>query len=252
MIMLTSNGRKDQLLEAFRHGVDDFMAKPLDSGELTARLKAGMRIVSMQLRMTEQYREVSRLNEALFKLNEDLDRMASIDALTGLFNRRAAMARFEEQARHAKRYGRVISCAMLDIDHFKSINDRYGHPAGDFVLKQVAGTITRTARETDVIGRVGGEEFLIILPNEAAGEAMVVLQRLRQLVAELNLEWEGQPIRCSISGGVCDSSLAGYDTGKLMSSADAALYAAKTGGRNRIVSWTPPSGVEAPSCANAA
>ena len=234
VVMLTSRNRKEHLLEAFNGGVDDFLSKPVDPGELAARLKSGIRIMTLHRNLTERVEEISSLNQALLRVNEELDRMAALDGLTGLFNRRATLARFDELCRLSIRYKQPVACAMIDVDHFKRVNDSFGHAAGDDVLVDMARTLRASLRESDIIGRMGGEEFVVLLPNQTVTTSKPLLDRLRSNIADTPVPTCAGPIRFTISTGVSDSQQFGWDTKRMLAGADEALYRAKHGGRNRI------------------
>jgi diguanylate cyclase (GGDEF)-like protein/PAS domain S-box-containing protein len=172
-------------------------------------------------------------------VSENLRKATYCDHLTGLANRRAFFeaANLELMRRH--RAPRPVSLIMLDADHFKAINDQYGHPAGDAVLRQLAASMKSVCRQVDVLARVGGEEFAAILPSVGLEDAMAVAERLRAHVQLAATAYDGHVIGCSVSIGVAamDDTLTGVD--ELIKRADQALYAAKRGGRNQVASWTP-------------
>jgi diguanylate cyclase (GGDEF)-like protein len=168
-------------------------------------------------------------------MSHELERMALTDVLTGLPNRRAMLSRLaDEKARADRAYGR-FAVALFDADHFKQINDVHGHQAGDAALKQVALALARTKRGGDTLGRIGGEEFLVILPELDRARALEAAQRLRLAVADLAVAAAGKPLKLSLSGGVAIYPEDGDDWDHLYSAADRRLYRAKRAGRNRIV-----------------
>lgn len=162
-----------------------------------------------------------------------LKRAASEDFLTGMLNRGA----FEARLRHRLESSEYTPFALvlLDIDHFKRINDGHGHAAGDAALRTCAGAIRDTLRESDFVGRIGGEEFAVFLDEVTRAQALAITERVRRAVAGLPMEFAGRPFRLTISAGLCHSS-GGRDFDLLMRNADAMLYEAKSGGRNRVVS----------------
>lgn len=166
-------------------------------------------------------------------LNEELKTASRVDGLTGLYNRRYWQERFDEVFKLSKRRGKPSTAMMLDIDHFKRINDTYGHQAGDKVIKMLAALIKRCIRETDLAGRYGGEEFAIILTDSALDNAKVVAERIRQFAQRLEVEHEGKTIRFTISLGLAefDSNIKGAMG--WLELADQALYEAKQNGRNQ-------------------
>ncbi|WP_426143340.1 diguanylate cyclase [Pseudomonas sp. DWP3-1-2] len=178
--------------------------------------------------------DVATNRHQLQAANAQLQKLSSTDHLTGLYNRghwEEAVKR--EYARHS-RYASNASLVMIDIDHFKRVNDTYGHQAGDAVIRRVAEVIRRHARDTDVVGRYGGEEFAVLLPDTDKEGARVFSERLRQAIEAEVVEHEGQRIRCTISLGVADLSqpLEGYES--LIERADQALYDSKENGRNQV------------------
>lgn len=179
-------------------------------------------------------RDISDKREA----NEQQRKATFCDYLTGLANRRAFFEAAELEIERRKRSSRPISMIMIDADHFKTVNDRFGHPAGDAVLRHLAAALGATFRDVDVVARVGGEEFAILLPSTDLADAVAVANRLRTLVETAVVVVDGESIRYTVSAGVAamDDSLIGLDG--LMKRADQALYAAKARGRNRVDCWT--------------
>ena len=166
-----------------------------------------------------------------------LEKQAHIDHLTGLDNRRYFLEKAEKELKRAKRHNTPLTMLMLDIDHFKRINDTYGHKAGDQVLKRLAAIFTTTLREIDIIGRIGGEEFAVLLPETGPGEAQEVAERLRTRIMEAAVSIEhGLPIRFTISIGAVTQHYPETNIDVLLSDADQALYEAKRQGRNRVIS----------------
>ncbi len=183
--------------------------------------------------------ENERAEEQIHQLNNQLERLAMSDELTGLANRRAFFVRGEEDLKMARRYAAPLSLLMLDIDRFKGINDNYGHHVGDQVLQLVATTMQGLIREVDKLGRIGGEEFAILLPNTGPEEASNLAERLRIAVEKKTLQSEGQAICVTISVGVTAFGRNTTTLDDLMRDADAALYRAKNQGRNRVVLFDP-------------
>jgi len=173
----------------------------------------------------------------LRRLFADLDELAHTDVLTGLANRRITIQHAQKEIERARRSNRAVALLMFDIDHFKQINDSHGHPAGDVVLRAVAD-IARTAfRRIDTVGRIGGEEFLVVLPESNREAAIAVAERLRSLIAEH--EFSSSEVRLTITvsiGVVVPEVAAGTVTiAEVMKVVDNALYRAKNGGRNRVI-----------------
>ncbi len=168
-------------------------------------------------------------------LEEELLRQAHVDYLTGVYNRRHFMERAEHELSRAHRYGKPLSMLMLDIDHFKQINDRYGHKVGDTVIKAVADLSHATFRDVDILGRLGGEEFAVLLPETNPAAALDAAERLRETIANARIPLtEGLPVTFSVSIGVSSMGSAEDNIDVLLNRADKALYEAKDGGRNRV------------------
>lgn len=167
------------------------------------------------------------------RLNEELKIASRIDGLTGLFNRRYWQERFEESFKLAMRRDKVSTALMLDIDHFKKVNDTYGHQAGDKVIQMLAQLIKKCVRETDLAGRYGGEEFAIILTDSAVSDAVIVAERIRRLAERLIVEHEGQNISFTVSLGLAEFHTSSESPMMWLEQADQALYDAKKGGRNQ-------------------
>jgi diguanylate cyclase (GGDEF)-like protein len=170
------------------------------------------------------------------RLYQAMERLATTDGLTGLLNRRTFNAQLEKRLREAQRYRRPLSLLLLDVDHFKKVNDTHGHPAGDAVLRGVARIAEKEARETDLVARYGGEEMALVLPETDAKGAAVIAERIRAAVAAASHATEQGPIKVTISIGVATWPGAGEDPEALIEHADKALYRAKQGGRNRVES----------------
>ena len=234
VIILTAHADRRRLVEAFDDGADDFLSKPFDRHELLARLRAGKRIVELEAGLAERSRTLHRVNAEMAILNAKLERMATTDELTGLVNRRQAVAKLGEQWASAERYGHPLSCIMLDIDHFKKFNDRYGHATGDLVLKEIATVMIESARGTDTCGRLGGEEFVVLCPNVDAAGAEACAERIRSSVASHRVNYQEQDLAVTASLGVADRDDGMTGPDDLLRAADEALYAAKDAGRNRV------------------
>jgi len=229
---------------ALRAGADDVVAKPCATAEIVARVAAMLRIKSSQ--------------DALERARIEAERLSITDPLTGLFNRRYFQYRLEQEIERARRHGDSVSLLMLDLDHFKHVNDRYGHRAGDDALRITAELLTRQLRRLDVCTRWGGEEFAIIMPNTGGPGGMVVAQRLlRALRAKACLsarplsEPDGGPesVQITASLGLAAFPSQGIESAEaLVQAADAVMYRAKNEGRNRICVVDPergnPSGAE--------
>lgn len=219
-IVTACNPSKQERLSALELGADDFVAKPYDGDELIARIR---RSLGMRRRV-----------DALLIECAELQRISLTDGLTQLHNQRFFQERLREEFRRAQRYDDPLSLILADLDHFKDINDRYGHQVGDQVLYDVAQTLRKSTRETDLVARYGGEEFAIILPKTHLSGSLTVAERVMKDLAGLKAGPSGS-IRVTTSLG-----LSGYPNRsvstveQLLSTADQALYRAKREGRNRI------------------
>jgi two-component system cell cycle response regulator len=221
IVMLTSEDSSESKLEAFSRGADDYVTKPFEADELIARVRAGVRIV--------------RLQKALLESNRKLEELSLTDELTKLRNRRAFDQEFATMFSAGQRHGRPLSLAIVDIDHFKTMNDRYGHMAGDLVLRAIAQMLDASTRESDLVARVGGEEFAVLLPDTPIFEAVQVAEKLRSSVAASIVTIGGVDHHVTVSVGVACSSYSRLrDTQEVYRAADAALYRAKENGRNRV------------------
>jgi len=165
----------------------------------------------------------------------DLETLAAVDFLTGVYNRRQFETLARAELARCQRYMRPLSVVMLDIDHFKAVNDRFGHAAGDRVLKSVADLCRAAKRDSDIIARLGGEEFAIMLPETTEAATVQFAERLRHLIVDCALTANGEAIPVTISVGIAGASIRTSGIEALMRDADQALYEAKRSGRNRIV-----------------
>ncbi|MCF7964375.1 MAG: diguanylate cyclase [Methylobacter tundripaludum] len=234
LIMLTSTEEEDALVEAFDAGIDDYVTKPVSLRVLLARLRAGQRIITLQHELEKESRDIQRYSAELAVANRRLKSMANTDILTGLPNRRYALNRLEQESAAARRANQALSVLMLDLDHFKSVNDTLGHDVGDKVLAHAAGLMRKAARTNDIVCRLGGEEFLIIAPNTDGATAMLLAERIRSSI-EKN-QPHGLVLRhpVTVSIGVAGSTGAKPGWKELMKSADDALYRVKQADRNGI------------------
>ena len=231
-IFLTALGDRDHLLMGLEAGADDYLSKPLDRDELQVRLISASRVTELHRRLAFQNDELERLNRELFEQSRE-------DPLTRLGNRLRLGEELKALEGRVERYGHTYSVVLCDVDHFKLYNDHYGHLAGDEVLQKVAETIADHCRSGDTAYRYGGEEFLIILPEQDRESAIKVADRLRRAVEGLEIPHEAKepPGVVTISAGVAALSAGGAKSADdLLSEADDALYRAKQSGRNRVAS----------------
>ena len=171
-------------------------------------------------------------------VQSEMAHMAFTDPLTGLANRRAILARFEEEAARWSRTGNGFALAILDMDHFKVVNDAHGHLVGDALLRHVGGILSRAKRTEDVLGRLGGEEFVVLMFGHQSGGAAIAADRLREAVAAHPMVHGGVELRVTLSGGVAELPADGADWDKVFAAADARLYEAKRSGRDRVLGGT--------------
>jgi two-component system cell cycle response regulator len=229
-IFVTANGDKAHFIHGMHAGADDYIAKPVDLDELEARLEAAGRVVALQRRL--------RARNSSLRHDRERQRVAArTDALTDAFNRRALTEDLAALAARASRYGHKYCAALCDVDEFKAYNDHFGHLPGDDVLRRLAGAIRRELRRGDVFYRYGGEEFLVILPEQSLPEAALGMDRVRQGIEQLGIPHAPDARRPFVTISVGVSSMR---TGPVESvddwlrRADAALYVAKAGGRNSV------------------
>ena len=191
--------------------------------------------------LKQALKKQSDLNDILLDANSKLDYFASMDGLTTLYNRRFFMKLANAELERSKRYSLPSSFIMLDLDHFKNINDQYGHLAGDYVLEQVAIILKSECREVDLVGRLGGEEFAILSPQSNLSQAQQLAERIRTIINNTELDYKGNVIKTTASIGITEvkDSDTGIDT--VMSRADCALYQSKDTGRNLVTVATPPN-----------
>jgi two-component system, cell cycle response regulator len=227
-IFLTALGDREHLLQGLEAGADDYLSKPLDRDELGMRLTSALRVTELHRRLAFQNGELEKLNRMLFEQSRQ-------DPLTSLGNRLRLREDLQVLQSRTERYGHSYAVALCDVDFFKAYNDRYGHLAGDDVLRRVADTISSGLRGGDAAYRYGGEEFLIVLPEQDAEDAAATTDRLRRAVEDLGIPHaDGTPRGVvTISAGVAMSPEA-EDADALLKAADTALYAAKEAGRNRV------------------
>lgn len=227
-IFLTALGDREHLLQGLAAGADDYLSKPLDRDELEMRLTSALRVTELHRRLAFQNEELEKLNMMLFEQSRE-------DPLTSLGNRLRLREDLEVLQGRAERYGHSYAVVLCDVDYFKAYNDRYGHLAGDDALRRVAGALSSGLRGGDAAYRYGGEEFLMVLPEQGVDSAAAIADRLRRAVEELGVPHAANASRgvVTISAGVAVFSGSG-STDDLLKEADAALYDAKEAGRNVV------------------
>ena len=219
VILLTAQDDTREIVEGFEAGADDYITKPFEVQELEVRIRTGARIVELQ--------------EQLITAREQLRIEATHDSLTGLLNRAAFFEGFQKEVVRARRYQTPLALIMADIDHFKAINDQHGHPNGDRVLRETARRLRVSIRASDVIGRYGGEEFVVVAPDCGMHDALALAERFRACICAIPIEVADDSVFVTMSLGVaatCDMD----EADRLLQAADDALYRAKHGGRNKV------------------
>jgi len=229
IVMLTGDQERG-VLAALESGADDCVRKDAPPGELKARLRVAERIVTLE----------QRLRRTL----EARARQAATDALTGLPNRRAFDRQFNAEFKRARRFGESLSVLLIDVDHFKHINDQHGHLIGDEVLRHLAATFrTNLPRQFDILARFGGEEFAVVLPHSDREAALLVAERLRAAVAETSIRTAAGLLLITISIGIGHLATRAapepLTTHDLLDEADRCLYESKRQGRNRVTAYPP-------------
>lgn len=221
LIMLTAKSEKSDIIRGLEAGADDYLTKPVDMDELEVRLWAGKRIIKLQTQ--------------LLRASETLRYQASHDPLTGLWNHVSILEFLDRELSRGQRHGTGFAAAMIDLDHFKNVNDTYGHQGGDRALVGTARLLETITRRYDTVGRYGGEEFMVILPDCDKEGAMLQMERMRAAVEASPVEHDGQIIQLSASFGVAVWTPGQpVDAHKITKAADMALYQAKREGRNRV------------------
>jgi diguanylate cyclase (GGDEF)-like protein len=216
VLFLTGRDSSSDVAEGLRRGAHDYLRKPFDTTELLARLDLA--------------RRMKRLQDELRARNEELERLATTDVLTGLHNRRSIQELLEAGVSRSVRHGTALSVLLVDVDHFKLVNDTHGHAAGDDVLRELSERLRTRLRREDSCGRWGGEELLVLLPDTTGSEAVALGQALRELVAARAFTATGVGVTISVGVAAWD----GESADGLVQRADAALYEAKGAGRDAV------------------
>jgi two-component system cell cycle response regulator len=216
-ILLTTKAEKGDIIKGLESGADDFIVKPFDREELKYRVKIGERIINLEQRIMH---------------------LANTDYLTGVLNRRAFMERMEGEINRSVRNKKEISIILMDIDHFKKVNDKFGHQVGDLVLQKFTERVLMASRSYDFVGRYGGEEFIVGLPETNMEQSLLIAERMRQNIEEMQLTFPDNPqvaLRITASFGITSCVIESFEKiDSVIKLADDALYRAKTEGRNRV------------------
>ena len=233
IILLTAADDPASRARGIAAGADEILGKPVHPFELRLRVRAMLRI--------------QHLTAELHAANRRLQSLARTDELTGVRNRRGLRSVLEREFLRAERYGGRLALLALDLDRFKEVNDAHGHAVGDQVLRAVAQAVKGALRQVDVVGRTGGEEFVVVAPETTLDEALVVAERLRVAVAEASVTTpSGARVRVTVSCGVAaHRELRAATVDELLAAADAALYRAKALGRDRVEIAQPPAPIAA-------
>jgi two-component system, cell cycle response regulator len=232
IIILSSDIDVNSKVYGFLTGANDYIVKPFRFAEVLARINTQIRILNMQ-------KELKMKNQELLEKNLLLEKLAITDPLTGLYNRTYILDRLKTEILRSARYQESIAFLMIDVDYFKKINDSYGHLTGDAVLKIVANQLKNSVRDVDIIGRYGGEEFIVICPNTDCFGARIIGERIRQNTQNSIFSLRDKKIEITLSLGVSSATprvqinVDAFIT-KQIGDADIALYKAKSSGRNRV------------------
>ena len=266
IVLVSAKASTQERLRGYEAGADDYVTKPFDHDELRAKVRVHARlghaladlavanasiaahVADLEQVVQERTVELQKANDrlqdlarALAEANVELTRQARVDPLTRLLNRAAWQEIAQQEQERARRYDRPYSIAMIDVDHFKLFNDSQGHPAGDDCLCQVARAVISESRATEIVGRYGGEEFVVLAPETDHDGALVLVERIRRAIAELDIAHPASPTagHVTVSIGIASGVDAPWEG--LLKQADAALYGAKANGRDQVCAAGEPA-----------
>ena len=224
------------IFKGYDSGAVDFITKPFLPEILAGKILFFIEIYLQKIRLKETIQELRKTKQLVLEQNRKLKRLSTHDDLTGLYNRRHLVASLEQEFSRCHRHGTELSLVMLDLDHFKDINDNFGHEFGDYVLKIFSVLLRAAVRRSDLVFRFGGEEFIVLLPQTAADGAAKTAEKIRQECAERLIDDGKYAVKMTVSIGVTSYNKELHrSAGCMISFADEALYKAKEGGRNRVV-----------------
>ncbi len=235
VLVVTGHGEESRIVEAFEAGADEYVNKPFNPKILLARVRAGQRMIELRERVESDKQELNRQNAQMQILNRKLNSAAMTDVLTDLPNRRHALRRLEQELTKSQTENTPLSVILLDIDHFKEVNDRHGHDVGDIVLREVAHALRDCTRRNEEVCRLGGEEFLVIVPQTTREASAHFAERLREAVQELSIRAGDYVGRVTVSLGVAALEDGAQSVDELIKIADTRAYLAKASGRNCVV-----------------
>jgi len=236
ILVITGHGEESRIVDAFEAGADEYVNKPFIPKILLARVRAGQRMIELRERVESDKQELNRQNAQMQILNRKLNTAAMTDVLTDLPNRRYALRRLEEELARSQNEGVPLSVILLDVDHFKAVNDRYGHDVGDQVLREVSQALRSCTRRNEEVCRLGGEEFLVIVPQTGREASAHFAERLREAVSDLRIRAGEYSGRVTVSLGVAGLEDGARSVDELIKFADTRAYLAKASGRNCVVS----------------